>query len=500
MGERQQRRARAGFTLIEVLVAAGLLVLVMGMLIYPLMTGYAYMEKANARADALAAAREAIDTMSRELAEAIFVFDPPVDRSMLAFYLGSGNQPAPQQEAGGEAVAVRYWWALRDPFHAYLPFDAKAAWEGRDNPNGWYVARAEVPNPQLVTQDPETEDEWNSTREGTRPVVRVSYRFPDGYQYPGGTAWPVAQPGWPLLEAYRPDRVSGPGESEDPAQWYADRVVALTPANADFNITRLEFAPRHVDNETLVPVRPGGRWPPDYGTYRARWPLWCHFSVWNGQTALPMHFEQRGGVRIYRDGALRYYTALDADGDVCIYDAEPDPDLLVYDTESYPARTNEAYAFGIDYDHGRVLFEFAAQDQVVADDSYLLPTVSALEWGWVQPASDHVSVDGVYYTRVSADPGPKQYRLVMVDDDNNGVPEGWRLEFDPDSPPTGTITVSYRYRNCNPNDLVIASYQTKGIIDIDLVVAKRDNAAREAAQSRQEVHLSQAVKLHNVVK
>ncbi len=484
-------RRAGGFTLIEMLVAITLLVLVLGMIMWPLLSGFAFMELGTARGDALAAAREAMDSMSRELAEAIYVFDPPADRSLLAFHLGEGNQPAPQ-EAGGLPVAVRYWRALRSPAAAYAPFWDPAA----DVWNGYYVARTEVPDPQVI------DDDWNATATGTHPVIRALYRYPAGTEYPSGTAWPTAQPGWPWLEAYR----LYPAGAEQRYQWYLDHAVGLTPNDEDFDVTQLEFTPRHVDNETLAASRPGGRWPPDYGLYRSRWPLWCRFSVWDETAG---GFEERGAVHIYRldpgtgQMELKYYTGLNAAGDVCLYDVD-DPGVVLYNVESYPSRGSEAYAFGIDYDHGLLLFAFPATDSISSTgaESYTLSTVSGFSWGWVQPGSDHLKVDGVYYTRVSANPGPGQYTISMDDPEHDGTPNGWRVSFDSSAPPAAgaAIRVTYQYRNTNPNDLVIASYQTKGIIDIDLTVAKRDVGARDAARSRQEVHLTSAVKLHNVVK
>ena len=486
----------AGFTLVELLVALGVLMIVLGLLIFPLLTGYAFMEKGNARSDALQTSQLALDTVSRELAEAIYVFDPPASRDLLSFYLGSGSQPVPQQ-VGASPLAIRYWRALRDPALAYDPFwpdNAKAQW------NNCYLARAEVTDPQL------TSDPWNGTRGGTRPVMRARYRYPDSYSYLG-VSWPTAQPGWPWLEAFR--LYPAAGDIDTRYQWYLDHAVGLTPNHDDYDLVALEFTPSQVDNETLAPVRPGGRWPPDYAVYRSRYPLWCNFSLWDEQVGA---FREQGKIRIYRPDpvagmTLRYYTALDSDGDVCIY--EQPSHTLVYNTDHYPSRDGADYAFGIDYDHGRLLFGFDATDShtgATGVATFTLDTVSGVLGGRVVTGSDHVKVDGVYYTRVSADPGAGEYTITP---DDPSQPTEWTIGFDPDVPPAADapIVITYRYHNASPADLLVANYRTKGIIQVDLSVARRDRSMTSTPPPAQDplfyvphAHLSATVKLHNVVK
>jgi len=515
-GTRRIAGGNRGFTLIEVLVALGLLVLVLGLLLVPMWSGYAFMEKGNARAEALAAAREALDSMSRELAEAIYVFDPPQDRSMVAFYLGAGAQPAPQ-EVDGQPVAIRYWRALRDPARAYEPFWNSLGTEW----NPYFVARAEIPRPQFVPTPGDVEDTWNNTATWGRPTVRALFVYPDNYVYAGAT-WLVSQPGWPWLEAWR--RYPAAGQVDSRYQWYQDHATGLTPDSQDYDVTQLTFSPSAVGNEALAPLRPGGRWPPDYSVYCSRWPLWCHFSLEASASGLADRID------IYDESGARRYFAVPTPrdvsggqvvawaGDVCIYraGANPESDDPIFNCERYPNRQGAEYAFGIDYDHGRLLYAFTAARQSVANGglqqvgtaNYILTLASGLTDGYVLDGSDQVQVDGIYYHRVRSDPGAGQYQLVYGDagEDGDGDRE-WYVAFDPAEPPTGTVVVSYRYRNPCPSDLVVANYQTKSRIEVDLTVAKRDKAGKQQQEprpgfypTRQEAHLGVTVKLHNVVK
>jgi len=205
---------RAGFTLVEILVTI-FLIFVLGALVgYPLVTGLALVEKGLARADALTAARLATDAMTRELAEAMYVFDLPSNGEFVAFLLPRSPQAATPPLAP-QTTAVRYWRALRDPALASWHF-----WEfDPANPtkphNPYYLARTEVsadkdengnyspPQPQWAY----TQDAWNyspllkpSEPSLGRTVPRVIFWYDDGHSY-GGSPWPTAQPGYPWLEA-----------------------------------------------------------------------------------------------------------------------------------------------------------------------------------------------------------------------------------------------------------------------------------------------------------
>jgi type II secretory pathway pseudopilin PulG len=489
------RPSEVGFTLIEILVTIFLIVLLMFLIAYPILTGFAFMEKGVARADAQSAARLAMDAMTRELAEAMYVFDPPLGGMFVAFLpaRSSADKVAPIEP---EAVAIRYWRALRDPFHAYRPF-----YQVSSNPvNPYYLARSEIEDPAR------RDDDWNDS---AGALTRAAFWYPDGHSY-GGQAWATSQPGYPWLEAVR-QYGAGPPPPEDAYDLYRQLAVGLTPNNADYDIPSAGFSPARISDETLVPWT--SAFPRDYSRYRARYPLWADFAQWDPEAS---DFAMMGQIKVYAGSprTLTYVTGVDvATGEVWVVRVSDSARL--YNIGSYPQRDvtdpdQAEYAFGIDYDRGEVLFDFPAQDQIAASAAmyiYDLPSVSSLLASapdprrvvrgsttvWVSDSSGGVT----YYQAVEpmpADPstiGAKHYAL-----------DGLQLVFDADAgqhPGDGDIIyVRYRYRNNPEDELVVATYATKAIINIGLTVSKRDIAARTPAASRQDVTLVAKVKLKNV--
>jgi len=493
-----------GFTLIEILVTIGLIILLLLLVGYPILAGLAFMEKGIARADALSAARLAMDAMTRELAEAMFVFDPPVDGRFIAF-LAPVSPPQGAAPIEPQAAGVRYWAALRDPRYAYAPFHLPGA-----NPiNPYYLARTEIPDPG---ERSELTDEWNDSGEA---LTRATFWYRDGHVYNG--TWPTSQPGYPWLEA-----VTLYASQAERDRWYIERAVGLTPDNVDYDVPTASFAPEPVTDEALVPWTTA--FPRDYSRYRARYPLWVGFAQWN-PAASPPAFVSKGQVKVYQGSprVLAYYTHTRTDtGHVWVYrpadPANPDPltDTAVYDTGTYPTRVvsdplQAEFAFGLDYDRGEVRFDFPAADVAVADPTdayrYDLPSVKAVDdlnpgsarivrgstTVWVESPTGEVT----YYTQ--RDPMPASEADIGA---GRYAVDGIRIIFDstPGEYPgiNDIVRVRYRYRNNPEEQLVVASYETKAIINISLTVSKRDIAARTPQASRQDATLVAKVKLKNV--
>jgi len=487
--------SEVGFTLIEILVTIGLIILLLALVGYPILTGFAFMEKGVARADAQSAARLAMDAMTRELAEAMYVFDPPLGGMFAAFLpaRSSADKVAPIEPG---AVAIRYWRALRDPLYAYAPFYQLGA-----NPvNPYYLARTEIALPTA------RDDPWNDSDEA---LTRAIFWYPDGHSY-GGQAWPTAQPGYPWLEAVRQ---YGAGPPPPPAAYdlYRQLAVGLTPNNADYDIPSAGFSPARITEETLIPWT--SAFPRDCSRYRARYPLWADFAQWDPQAS---DFAMMGQIKVYMGSprTLTYITGVDeTTGEVWV--ARAGDGARLYDIGSYPQRDvtdpdQAEFAFGIDYDRGEVLFDFPAQDQIAASAAmyiYDLPSVSSLPATapdsrsvvrgsttvWVSDSSGGV----IYYQAV--EPMPANPSSIGA---NRYALHGLQLVFDSDSgqhPGDGdVIQVRYRYRNNPEDELVVATYATKAIINIALTVSKRDLAARSPEASRQDVTLVAKVKLKNV--
>jgi prepilin-type N-terminal cleavage/methylation domain-containing protein len=145
-----------GFTLIEVVVTLALLVLTLFLVGVPIFSSFRYFRSGSARADAQTAARLALDSMARELTEAMYVQLDMYDNSSLAFFLPLRVNP---DDPNSELVtpprpdwsqAIRYCRALYDPTVNYNPGTRPAV---RDNT--FFVARSVVPEPLTYT------DDWN---------------------------------------------------------------------------------------------------------------------------------------------------------------------------------------------------------------------------------------------------------------------------------------------------------------------------------------------------
>jgi prepilin-type N-terminal cleavage/methylation domain-containing protein len=388
-----------GFTLIEMLVTIGLIVLLLMLVGYPILTGFAYMAKGTARADAQSAARLGVDAMTRELAEAMYVFDPPPGGMFIAFLPTRGglNRAAPITP---EAYAIRYWRALRDPAAAYLPFYgipiASAVRSGgtvtiTTNAHHGFVAGqwlvisgvtpssfnggfqvTTVPSPTSFTygqsgsaesggggtampqaadvnpfylarsqiDDPNTDqDPWNDSGEALKRAV---FWYPDSYQYPSGETWPTSQMGYPWLEAVR--LYPGSPIPRSAYDYYRERAVGLTPDNVDYDVPAAGFSPARITEEALVPWT--SAFPRDYSRYRARYGSWAGFGQWNPDTGQFTSMAQTT-IKVYSGDprVLTYYTYVNgATGHVWVHRAadpdNPDPstDPAIYDTAAYPQR------------------------------------------------------------------------------------------------------------------------------------------------------------------
>ena len=499
-----------GFTLIEILVTIGLIILLLMLVGYPILAGLAFMEKGIARADALSAARLAMDAMTRELAEAMYVFDPPVDGRFIAF-LAPVSPPQGAAPIEPQAAGVRYWAALRDPALAYWPFYSYAPGAPGKPINPYYLARTEIPDPG---ERRELTDPWNDSGEA---LTRATFWYSNGHEYPLGetppVTWPTAQPGYPWLEA-----VTLYASQAERERWYVERAVGLTPDNVDYDVPTASFSPEPITNEALVPWTTA--FPRDYSRYRARYPLWVNFAQWHPPDGA---FATMGQISVYSGSPriLAYQTAVEAStGDVWVEDAVG---TRLYNTAAYPARdvTDDGqaeFAFGLDYDRGEVRFDFPAEDAIAASasmyiydltDAALPPAPPKLSYVpnpqivrgsttvWVESLTGEVT----YYTQVDPPPtllgnntiGKHRFAIkglqIIFDDDLAGP---WR-------PGDGdTIHVRYRYRNNREDQLVVATYATKAIINISLTVSKRDIAARTPQASRQDATLVAKVKLKNV--
>lgn len=471
-----------GFTLVELLVTVILLMAVMFLLGFPMAAGFAYMRRGVARAEAQAAGRRAMEAMSRELSEAIYVFDIPPEGNMIAFVLPSARErrvspPGPQLsrllsedafqaawrllpaerqaqlgDAEGRAVAVRYWPVL-------TRFVSGGPWEVSE-----VIARTEVPlGTEYVYAD------------GKVIPLSVDYRYPD----------PNYTPDYDLGDRERPQPL--PVEPRAMSVEGARLISSLTPNELGYEVPVLRFVPQLVKNDPLQPAH--GINGLDYGTYRGRFPMWQHFRTHSvgGDPAASL-----GEVLIYRrtgpdqEYVLKYLTRVDgATGRVYLIDTA-EPQTRIYYLDLYPVRdpATERYAFGVDYDRGMVLFSFPQPSYPLAERvefrgaagsntaQAFLRAVDHDSDGDVDdpaarivPGSEMLKVGGQVLERVSSHAQPNQGQYA-IDYDTGMVTVNGRY--------AGTVTqATYMWRNNADDDLVIATYESKSLITISLTTAKR---------------------------
>jgi len=373
---------RAGFTLVEILMAAALMAVALALLFIPLASTFGYFRTGTAQTDAQNAARVALDGMCRELQEAMYVQLDMYDNTVVAFVPPLRVDPS---DPNSEIVtpprpdwdhAIRYWRALHDPTVNYNPGTRVGA------PNTYYLARTVVEYP-LATDDPW--NRWNSDWATAQsagavdqvadwaPIPRVVNADVDIY----GTRATI-QPGYPYLAVQYGVR-KGEMTQAEAARRYRDRVVGMTPNAVDYDVTGVEFQPLVVSGEWLTPAQAGDDGD-DHSVYRTRYPLlrmgapYSGWSSFGGEAqAIPISAAARAWAR---DPFLLMYRLVSAQSGwgyqlfaIGCFDPRSrtmrvltDPngdgifDTAVYDTGDYPYRLAPgvtgapAVALGIDLD------------------------------------------------------------------------------------------------------------------------------------------------------
>jgi hypothetical protein len=441
------RYPSAGVTLTELLVVAGLLFLVLTLLIVPMIGGLNIMEQGESKTDVQTAGRRAMSTMSRELAQAMYVFDLPADGSQITFVVPSGSPPpAP---AGVSQPAVRYERFVT----RFIPGSPWRASEvaGR-------VELTEEEAQDFSAPDPAQKADFDRFRDP--PIILATY--------PTDPGAPV-----PLTASAR------------------RRVRSLTPNSLGFEVPVLQFSPRVIEDDPGRPVRTAAGF--DYSVLASEFGLWM--SPRQTDTSFeraqfpPDAFYDRffpqpvSLVEVWRGQRLMYHTVVEWEGSgasrqmrqlwVVQHTHPEDPSNhegedkqlsrgLAYPVGEYPARTPTApgagggiysfqhvYGFGIDYDRGLLRFAFPGRAQLTTAREavtggpgveYVLPELSKLPYAALIAEKVGVTVGGVRFRRVSGDPGPGEF-----------VVRGICVKFDADNAPRPgqRLAVDYEYRN-NP--------------------------------------------------
>ena len=378
--------ARQAFTLIEVVVTLALLVLTLFLVGVPIFSSFRFFRSGSARADAQTAARLALDSMARELTEAMYVQLDMYDNSSLAFFLPLRVNP---DDPNSEIVtpprpdwsqAIRYWRALYDPTVNYNPGTRPAV---RDNT--FFAARSALPEPFTYSDDWNRWNEaWAAGMAGEDGVVEwapisrlvnsdLGLQFNRQGAVSGvGLRNATLQPGFPYLYVQRQlatRQITG----LEAARLYRDYRVALTPSSLDYDVSDLRFNPTVVAGEWLRPVESSGS--KDYSVYRSRYPLWRLGAPYTGWAQLsddPYVHQALEGLTWARDPFLLIYRFVPGANTyelraVGAFDPrsrtmkiiDPQTATEIYDTGAYPYRAGEAaFAFGIDWIDGALRCDF----------------------------------------------------------------------------------------------------------------------------------------------
>jgi hypothetical protein len=362
-------------------VALALLLLTLGLLLVPVFNSLGYFRTATARADAQTAARLAVDSMARELTEAMYVQLDMYDGSEIAFFPPLRVDP---QDPNSEVVtpprpdwsrAIRYWRALYDPTLNYNPGT------GFGPGNTFFLARGMVPDPFTYNDD---WNRWNTAwadgmagEQGVASwaaIPRVVHTDVDWRASSGQVALrnSTLQPGFPYL--YVQDLLQkGQITQAQAARLYRDYVVALTPSVIDYDVTELGFNPTVIAGEWLRPVESSAT--KDYSVYRARYPLWRLGAPYTGWAQFSEDQYVRTALEALtwaRDPFLLIYRFVPASNTyqlraIGVFDPrsrtmkiiDPATQQEVYDTGIYPYRPQTAeFAFGVDWIDGSLHCDF----------------------------------------------------------------------------------------------------------------------------------------------
>lgn len=167
--------ATAGFTLMEVMAALAVMAIALGLILAPFFSGLGYLGKGRARAQAQANARQIMDTLDKELGQAMDIYlasgnagadgiwhtpdDTPRDSAICAFVPPIANT-YPLQPAD---TVVRFWQVWRSNPNAAYDYSSPTSWYDKFSVNrrlnratqadtdSRFLARTEFPGISLAT-------------------------------------------------------------------------------------------------------------------------------------------------------------------------------------------------------------------------------------------------------------------------------------------------------------------------------------------------------------
>lgn len=166
---RYKIRKNRGFTLIEILVVMAISVILMGLVMAPVIQSFALTRRAQAMVDAQDAAREAMQMISREMGQAMYVFDnasdditPYKDSGTPSTFYENAKTPIMLPVAQPNSTSERYstqWFVLP---YAKIDFILPKLYMHCNNPNHPSGEPRDYPREKQVTESGKTRIELYS--------------------------------------------------------------------------------------------------------------------------------------------------------------------------------------------------------------------------------------------------------------------------------------------------------------------------------------------------
>lgn len=257
--------------MIELLVTIGIMAVVMSLLVYPISTAYSYIRKAQARSEAQRQGNDLIRRMTKEIAEAAYIFDIPVDGAMITFI----PSDLPDTGSNGEVTVVRYGRALNFPWlnNAVAPT------------YNWQLMQTN--DKLIISEDNDVKSMVYSTRrKGFYAPFHSSARhnYPNNpyvigrYQSPlisWNVALAIAENGqYPMSEI--PTGSGTPGDGYNPAIMLRQNrnvFVPVSPLGKQWDVSRFRVTPLKVTSEAMK-MAADSRGQKIPTSVSSRYPLW----------------------------------------------------------------------------------------------------------------------------------------------------------------------------------------------------------------------------------
>lgn len=528
-------------------------ILMLGLILGPVVQTFNLTSRAQKQIEAQDAARATLERISRELAEAVFVYDNTSHAVNMQVYDAAGNPTVvpvyqavidfvppkmgcrcvnpehpdgeprdfprgdeasptcpvcgsslvelrPLQPLQPDTKIVRYFIALRDPTEPYSSPFATGLVEATKGDNPYLLYRAEF-------------DPWD-----TGLCRRLGTGQPD-LQNPDFFYDDQTGPNWQKIS-----RVVGPAKD-------IDMIVSGLTKNGQLYVRPLvRFTPTPVLNDALTPT-----YVTDIGS---EVPTASKEFIPTVYRAASGHWTPDYVVRVLRDGfTTEYFTAYNSQSPphMCIYKRQPGGSrLFVFDITLFQQTgafkpPKPELMFNVDTKNGEVGFAMPGREEILSstalNDAFLdqfdaegfgqryhrlryvvnPDTADYIPNARIIPGSEEIiGPDAqagpnygkpIRYQRVPfavSDPGRNQYKI----DYRTG--EIWfASRYDEPLPPgTNNIIINYKFSNNKADDVVRADYTTKNLITISMQIRMYDPPSGKA----QSIELSNKVRVNNTVR